>query len=209
MKFFTQASIAALFTLSKSSAVSANLVNYHRALQEAGEEEARSDVGADFLNKPTDAPTTRCINTTFVSAGTMDVRLFRDGSDPSTCAAPKLEFPGTTDGDPPGPFKYMKLGPFGGAKKATEESCVTITWNQGTCLISGEFGLFPVTYSSTFDPADQAAGYVADPSSNDDLAPLVWNFTLPKGDDFFLVYQQVNATTNPDGCVFETCIDFA
>jgi hypothetical protein len=66
-----------------------------------------------------------------------------------------------------------------------------------------------VTYSSVFDPNNQAVGYVADPGANDLDLDLVWSFILPAGNSFQLVYEQVSNDTDPAGCTFETCIDYA
>lgn len=113
-------------------------------------------------------PVTTTINGTLdASSATQMGRIFRDGV-PSTCtpeAYPGIFNTGTT-------YSYNIHGPY--ANPGPNPSCVTVSWNEGTCTTNAH----PSAYQNSYDPANQGNNYLGDIGSS---VTGTFSFTIPAG----------------------------
>jgi hypothetical protein len=133
----------------------------------------------------------------------MNGRIFRNGVT-SQCTEEDKPQPGVFNDQQE--YFYIELGPYGGETET--DTCVTIDWNYGDCIIpfgngDNDITVHPSIYSS-FDVNDPASGFLAD---NGDSA-FDFSFNLPAGETFVMVVQQVFSDASLSlGCSFEFCID--
>ncbi|HSB09837.1 MAG TPA: HYR domain-containing protein [Blastocatellia bacterium] len=137
----------------------------------------------------TTAPTAGTGFTT--TTGTIGVRHFRDGI-ASTCAAPKVAFPGTTQ---PGTRQYdaytfTTCGNSGA-------SCVTVTFSGANAI-----NLYTAAYTGNFNPADLSQNFLADPGTS--AATRVYSFNVPAGAQTFtiIVYDVPPGLAAPSGSTY-------
>ena len=111
--------------------------------------------------------TTTITGTLSAASGTQLGRIFRDGT-PSTCtpeAYPGI-FNATTT------YYYNVHGPY--ANPGPNPSCVTVSWNEGSCTTNAH----PSAYQNSYDPANQGNNYLGDVGSS---LTQPFAFTLPAG----------------------------
>ncbi|HKG21263.1 MAG TPA: HYR domain-containing protein, partial [Blastocatellia bacterium] len=140
----------------------------------------------------TTAPTPGAGFTT--TTGTIAARHFRDGV-PSACGPPKA-FPGTTQ---PGNRQfdaYTFTTCFNSAP-----SCVTVTLTGANAI-----NLFTAAYSGSFNPANLAQNYLADPGSS--AASRTYSFSIPAGQQTFtvVVYDVPPGLATPSGSTYSLAI---
>lgn len=118
-------------------------------------------------------PATNVINGTFeVTSPTQMGRIFRDGI-PSTCspeAYPGIFNAGTQ-------YNYNVYGPY--ANPGSNSSCVTISFDVGTCGTNAHAS----AYMNSYDPANQGDNYLGDVGSS---VTQPFSVTLPAGEDLVI-----------------------
>lgn len=181
----------------------------HRSLQDQGTT-LDNDIRFDFKrNAPTSAPRTfLCVTETFNPDATAKTNgRIEQPTSVSLCNTPK-PYPGTHGTGTQ--YKYLVLGPYGGQDMNT---CVTITWNSGTCTLAPRpsrtrtyITVSPSIYSS-INPSNQAANYLADPGVITEASQ--WSFKLQLL-NWLSKNQEGDPNNNPSalGCMFNFCIDF-
>ncbi len=124
------------------------------------------------------------------TTGTIAVRHFRDGI-PSACGPPKA-FPGTTQ---PGTRQFDAYTFTTCANSAP--SCVTVVFSGANAI-----NLFCAAYSGTFNPANLAQNYLADPGTS--AASRTFSFSLAGGEQTFtlVVYDVPPGLATPSGSTY-------
>lgn len=97
---------------------------------------------------------------------------------------------------------YERIGPF--CNKEPEETCVTVTWDFGTCEQLGDVQVHPVAYSE-FNPLNMSEGYLGD--NGPSLTPR-FSFFVPGLSTFEMIFQQVFPGPTGIGCSFRFRVDF-
>jgi hypothetical protein len=108
------------------------------------------------------------------TTGTIAVRHFRDGI-ASSCGPPKAAFPGITQ---PGNRRFDAYSFTTCSNSAP--SCITVTMSGANAI-----NLFTAAYSGSFNPANLAQNYLADPGSS--AASRTYSFSIPGGQQTFVI----------------------
>lgn len=108
------------------------------------------------------------------ATGIQGARHFRDGI-ASACGAAKAAFPGTTQ---PGNRQFDAYTFTTCASSGA--SCITVTLTGANAI-----NLFTAAYINSFNPANLATNYIADPGSS--AAVRTYSFNLPAGQSTFVI----------------------
>ena len=126
---------------------------------------------------------------TVSTSQTIPLRINRN-SVTSDCSG--KAYPGTWATSSP-PHGYTVEGTFG---PVTEDSCITVTWNNVTC--TGNSNIHPVAFRNGFDPnwgGANATNYLGDPGASDITS---FSFPVSAGDRFVLVFHNNFGTQSCD-----------